>query len=139
MRQDSTQRDPIHVSLLNDDPVDLKATADFLAGAGFKVRPFSEAITFLEHAGIVHPPAAIVHFRGSNVDGLAVANWLRELSPDTLVVITLKVHDKKARGVLPRRELLDLIKSHAATNSRDFGFTERTKFREGEVNLGRCA
>jgi len=63
----------------------------------------------MEYARIYCPQVAVVDFGGPGGNGMEVAARVREVSPKTAVIISLKVHRAKARSMLPRGELVNLI------------------------------
>lgn len=99
------------IGVLDDDIAELDAKRRFLASAGHEVRPFTDPDTFFGYARNHTPHIAIVGLGGSNGSGLEVAARLRELSPATSVMISLKIHHGGARRVLPGKEFLNLIES----------------------------
>ena len=105
----TTNPQPMVIGLLDDDLADLDAKRRILVSAGHEVRPFTDPNTFFEYARNHSPHVAIVGLGGPN--GLEVAARLREVSPPTSVMISLKIHHGRARRVLPRNEFLNLIES----------------------------
>ena len=99
----------ISVCVLEDDPAALRSTRQILRSSGYKVSPFTTLDAILQYARVHRPHAAIVGFGRSASSSLEVAAQLRKISPLTSVIISLKVHQARARTLLSGRELVQLI------------------------------
>ena len=108
------------VCIIDDDPVTKQQTSELLESAGYRVRPFDRPDTFLKYARDYHPVAAIVDLGGSHAQGLKIRARLREVSPITSVIISLKIH-RGARSMLRGNELVKMIKQVCSPKlRRDF-------------------
>lgn len=108
------------VCVIDDDPLTKQQTSDLLESAGYKVRPFDRPDTFLKYARDCHPVAAIVDLGGSHAEGLKIRARLREVSPITSVIISLKIH-QGVRSMLRGNELVKMIKQICSPKlRRDF-------------------
>ncbi len=100
---------PSSVCLLDRDRSALWARSRALSEIGWEVRPFTDPETFIEYARIYCPETAVVDFGGSRGEGMKVATRVKEVSPTTAVIISLKVHRAEARSMLEGEELIKLI------------------------------
>ncbi len=80
------------ICLLDDDPSALNATSRFLFSRGWKVEPFTDPEEFLRYAQTHRPPIVAISLWMPRMNGLEVASRLREMSPSTHPIISLKVH-----------------------------------------------
>ena len=109
------------VCILDSNPLTTQRTSSLLKSAGYKVRPFKRPDTFLKYARNHHPAAAVVDWGGSDAQGLQIRSRLREVSPVTAVILSLKIHQGGARSMLGGDQLIRMIKQVCATRlHRDF-------------------
>jgi hypothetical protein len=127
----------ITICLLDEDTSALEITTRLLLSAGYRVRPFKNPDPFFECARIHSPQFAIVNFGGANATGLKVAARLRELSPTTSVMISLKVCHGRVRRLLPGNELLNLIERECIARSSRLA-AKGTRPRPKELEFGHC-
>ena len=97
------------VCIFDHDRSALQARSEIFSSAGWEVRPFNDPDTFLEYARVHLPQVAVVDFGGSNADGPKVAARVKEVSPKTSVMVSLKAHRGSAREALPGTELMRMI------------------------------
>ena len=112
-----TALDLVTVCLLDDNPLTAHRTSGSLKSAGYKVKAFDHPDAFLRYARDHHPTAAVVDLGGSHGKGLEIRAHLREVSPVTSVILSLKIHQDRARFVLPGDELVKMIKHICAGKS----------------------
>ena len=113
------------VCILDSNPLTTQRTSSLLKSAGYKVRPFNRPDTFLKYVREHHPPAAIVDWGGSHAQGLQIRSRLREVSPITAVILSLKIHRGRARSMLGGNQMIRMIKEVCAKRShRDFAEAE---------------
>ena len=80
------------ICLLDDDPSVLKSTGRLLTSAGWQVQPFEDPHSFLNYARIHQPRLAVIDMAMPVMHGLEVQRRLRDVSPNTRVII-LTAHD----------------------------------------------
>src|ERR1700746_1354001 len=114
MLQITLNSDSISICVLDNDSSTLRTTSQLLSSAGWPVRPFSHPDTFIDYVRTHRPKAAIVDFGGPRANGLEVAARVREVSPVTSVIISLKVHRAGACNLLSRNELVSLLEQHCS-------------------------
>ena len=87
----------VSVFLLDDDRSVLKATSRLLDSVGWHVDPFTDPITFLEHAATHRPDLAIIDILMPEMSGLEVQTRLRQVSPSTRVIVLTARDDPSVR------------------------------------------
>ena len=99
----------ITICVLEEDASALEIISGLVLSAGYQVRPFRHPDAFFEFVRIRSPQFSIVNFGGVNATGLTVAARVREVSPTTSVMISLRVHCDGAQRLLPGNEFVNLI------------------------------
>ena len=97
------------VCVLDPDIDALRKTTRFLSLSAWDVRPFNHPDALLEYARNRSPAAAILDFGTTRRGSENVAERLRKLSPQTAIVISVKVHRSQVQGLLCGNELINLI------------------------------
>jgi len=92
-------QETLAVYLLDDDASILKATRRLLDSAGWKVKAFTDPITFLEHATMHSPELAVIDILMPEMNGLEVQTRLRRLSPSTRVIVLTAKDDPSVRRI----------------------------------------
>ena len=87
------------ICLLDDDLAVLRANTRLLISANWQVEAFSAPNRFLEYARRNQPPVAILDMMMPVMDGLAVQAELREVSPNTRVIILTSNDDPEAETI----------------------------------------
>ena len=82
------------VCLLDDDSSVLKATGRLLTSAGFRVQAFSDPHVFLRHVEKERPRVVVIDMMMPLMHGLEVQKRLRQISPDTRVLVLTAKDDK---------------------------------------------
>ena len=80
------------ICLLDDDPSVLRSTGRLLSSAGWNAQPFEDPYSFLNYARIHQPRLAVIDMAMPVMHGLEVQRRLRDLSPNTKVIV-LTAHD----------------------------------------------
>jgi CheY-like chemotaxis protein len=131
----ASNSDVATVCLLDSDPLTLVATSRFLSSAGWPVRPFTSPDALIDYARIHQPGVAIVYYGGPRANGLKAATRLRDVSPVTHVIITLRIHSHngRAHNRLSGSELVTLIEQHCIKRSTRMAGSGRpiSKWRSG--------
>ena len=78
---------PNSICILDDDTSMRNSIVRLLDSDGLKARSFENAENFLSHAGCCAVPVAILDVRMPKTSGLEVQARLREVSPDTKVIV----------------------------------------------------
>ena len=86
------------VCLVDDDPSVLKSMHYLLASEGIKVRTFSKAQDFLNHASAHRVPVVVTDIWMDEVTGLEVLARLCAISPKTRVIVITAREDLAARA-----------------------------------------
>ena len=118
--QEMNKSNSVVICVLNDDPSQLESTNRVLSSAGWRTRPFTDPDAFLSYARSHSPDVAILDFEGPRRRDLQIRSRLREVSPETWTILSLKRRHSPARRMLPDHELIDLIKQYVATATRRF-------------------
>ncbi len=127
------------ICLLDDDSASLANNSRLLASMNFRTQPFCDPNALLRYAEVFHPRIAIVDFGGSHAGGLEMAKRIKEVSPATRVIISLKVHrGERARDMLSGKELTDLI-AHCIEQPQRGDPIRQHGVQTEEVGLDRCA
>ena len=95
---DSGEAESQEVCLVDDDPSVLKSMHYLLASEGIKVRTFSKAQDFLNHAGAHPVPVVVTDIWVDEVTGLEVLARLCAISPKTRVIVITAREDLAARA-----------------------------------------
>jgi hypothetical protein len=104
------------------------------------MRPFTQPDAFLEYARRHHPQVPVVDLGGALANGLSIAAQLRELSPRTHVIVSLKTHrGNAARDLLESNELLNLIEEQCIKTRGVHFFEQRCRVSNGKADLACCA
>lgn len=86
-----------HVCLVDDDPSVLRAIGWLLASEGYQIRGFNVPQEFLHHA-LSHPvPLVVLDMWMEGMSGLEVQAQLREISPETKVIVMTANSDPTTR------------------------------------------
>jgi FixJ family two-component response regulator len=96
-REENAARNGNHskpICLLDDDPSVLKATGRLLSSAGWRVQAFADPHVFLRHAETEKPRVAIIDILMPLMHGLEVQRRLRDVSPETRVIVLTGKDDK---------------------------------------------
>jgi DNA-binding response OmpR family regulator len=75
------------ICLLDDDPSVLKSTDRLLSSAGWSVEPFLDPQCFLSYARTNQPRLVVLDLSMPLMHGLEVQKQLREVSPQTQVIV----------------------------------------------------
>jgi len=94
----ATQTQARTVCILDDDPSVVKATSRLLASAGWEVDAFTDPIEFLDHAKECQPKVVVLDILMPAMNGLDVQKRLREISPESRVVILTSKDDPSTRA-----------------------------------------
>lgn len=86
------------VSLIDDDRSLLKATGRLLSSAGWNVEAFHDPIEFLEHAKTCQPRVVVLDILMPKMSGLEVQKRLKEISPESRVVVLTSKDDDSVRA-----------------------------------------
>ena len=97
------------VCLLDNKATALEQIGQVLASAGLEVEPFTHPDAFLEYAQIHCPRIGLIVLGGASGSGLEVANRLRELSPATAVIFSLRIYRGRAQRLLLGNEFVNVI------------------------------
>jgi FixJ family two-component response regulator len=95
---DSSNKSGLSVCLLDDDSSVLKSTSRLLSSAGWKVEAFTDPVEFLRYAQTNHPKVVVLDIRMPIMNGLEVQTQLREISPETRVVVLTSKDDPSVRS-----------------------------------------
>ena len=86
------------VCVLDDDPSVVKATSRLLSSAGWKVDAFTDPIEFLDHAKECQPKVVVLDILMPAMNGLDVQKRLKEISPESRVIILTSKDDPSTRA-----------------------------------------
>ena len=93
----SVERKPRSVCLLDDDPSVVKATSRLLSSAGWKVDSFTDPFEFLRHAETCQPKVVVLDILMPVMSGLEVQKRLRTVSPSSRVIVLTSKDDASVR------------------------------------------
>ena len=86
------------ICLLDDHPSVLKGLVRLLASAGLKAEPFSDPEKFLDYERVHHSPVAVIDIWMPLMNGLEVQSQLRDISPETRVIMLTANDDPSLRA-----------------------------------------
>jgi DNA-binding NtrC family response regulator len=97
------------IYLVDNDSDALLFLYDFLSAAGFRVAASSNAIDALAYVGRMRPRAILCHWEMPEMDGGEFLDRVKELSPDTRVVVSSPNADGLMYEEVLRRGGHDLV------------------------------
>ena len=90
------------------------------SNTGWKIRLFADPAAFLRYVKTDRPEVAIIAHRGSRMNGVKIAQRLREVSPSTSVIISLQPCQAAARSLLSGSNLISLIRERCIADRNGF-------------------